>query len=428
MKKMILASALVMTSSFSMAQELAADQKCYINGGIFVQGTCIESSVSAQVAAFLANEHRRGGGNEKSVGDNVVEAEVKVTKELPNRRFKAIFIDISAVPSTQVLNYQEKSEQNFHNSNRFKADGYVDRPWLIANVGAEVELSENQDLTILAGSFEANGLHPLNGKPSKYYMSAPYGIIVRYDKGIQMNYELKDELDRIILASFSVIDGDSPKGERDIDPFDSRANSYPSGSGTVEVQISNALQKAFDKLGGHLKNHDLYMGVTGSYGDAGSYPGQKRLQNDMTAYMGYLLKTKKGEGEVRVFKSNYVRNPIGDGSGNHVEHVYSDAYGVEVAFRGFETKSCDWELYGNKHYFKNGSDKADGEFTWGNTRVVEGWTVGASCKNFRNVNNLDFGVEYGEVNTYDAQNKPVSESGMQIGLVVSYKIGGKKKK
>lgn len=144
--------------------------------------------------------------------------------------------------------------------------------------------------------------------------------------------------------------------------------------------------------------------------------------------MGYLLKTKKGEGEVRVFKSNYVRNPIGDGSGNHVDHVYSDAHGVEVAFRGFETKSCDWELYGNKHYFKNGSDKADGEFTWGNTRVVEGWTVGASCKNFRNVNNLDFGVEYGEVNTYDAQNKPISESGMQIGLVVSYKIGGKKKK
>lgn len=428
MKKMILASALMMTSSFSMAQDLSADQKCYINGGIFVQGTCIESSVSAQVAAFLANEHRRGGGNEKSVGDNVVEAEVKVSKELPNRRFKAIYIDISAVPSTQVLNYQEKSEQNFHNSNRFKADGYVDRPWLIANIGAEVDLSENQDLTLLAGSFEANGLHPLNGKPSKYYMTAPYGIIVRYDKGIQANYELKDELDRIILASFSMIDGDTPKGERDIDPADSRANSYPSASGTVEVQISNALGRAFETLGGHLKNHDLYMGVTGSAGDAGSYAGQKRRQNDTVAYMGYVMKTKKGEGEVRVFKSNYIRNPIGNGDGNHVDPVVSNAQGLEVAFRGFETRNCDWELYGNKHTFTNGSDKADGEFTWGNTRTIDGWTVGASCKNFRDVNNLDVGVEYGKVNTWDADNKAISQSGMQVGLVVSYKIGGKKKK
>lgn len=428
MKKMILASALMMTSSLTLAQQLAPDQKCYINGGIFVQGVCIESSVSAQVAGFLANEHRRAGGNEKSVGDNVVEAELKVSKDLPNRRFKAIYIDISAVPSTQVLNYQEKNDQNYHNQNRLRADGYVDRPWLIANIGADIELSENQDLTLLAGSFEANGLHPLNGKPSKYYMTAPYGIFVRYDKGIQANYELKDELDRILLASFSVIDGDTPKGESDIDPDDSRANSYPSGSGTVELQISNALGRAFEKLGGHLKNHDLYMGVTGSIGDAGSYVGEKRRQNDTTAYMGYLLKTKKGEGEVRVFKSNYVRNPIGDGSGNHIDPVVSSAHGVEVAFRGIETKNCDWELYGNKHYFNNSSEKVDGEFTWGNTRTIEGWTVGASCKNFRNVNNLDFGVEYGEVNTFDAQDKAISKSGMQIGLVVSYKLGMPKKK
>lgn len=422
MKKLSLASGLMFMSAVASAN-FAPDQACELKGGIFVSGTCIETSAAAQVALALGNDHRKSGGNETSVGDNVIQVDAKVSKDYDNQHFKTIFINISAVPKDQVLNYQEKNEQNYHNGDRFRADGYVDRPWLLASIGAGLELSESQDLTLLAGSFEASGLSPLAGKPSRYYMTAPYGLIVRYDKGIQMNYELKDELDRIIAASFSVIDGDTVKGQSSVEPSDSRANSYPAYAGTVELHVANALKRVFDNLSPYLKNHDLYMGVTGNRGDTGSYVGEKRMQDDFITYVGYVMKTSKGEGEIRVFKSNFTRNPYKDGNGRHTNLVNSEAYGAEVAFRGFETKGCDWELYGNKHYFEADANGPDGEFTWNKQRKVEGWTVGLSCKNFRKIESLDIGFEYGEVNTYDANDKKLAESGMQFGLVFNYKMG-----
>lgn len=428
MKKLMFATALTMMSSLAWSHGLGDDQECLVKGGIYVQGTCITSSVSTQVALVLGNDHRKGGGNETSMGDHVVEFEGQISKELENRRFKTIFINISAVPQDQTLNYQEKLEQNFHNSSRLKADGYVDRPWLLANIGANIEITESQDLTLLAGSFEASGLAPLEGKPSRYYMTAPYGIVVRYDKGIQANYELKNELDRVILASLSVIDGDSIKGQSSIQPSDSRANSYPAYSGTFELQVANALQRVFDGIAPYLDNHDLYVGVTGNSGDTGSFPGEKRRQDDMTSYLGYVLKTSKGQGEVRVFKSSFNRNAANDGSGRHGKQVGSNGQGVELAIRGIETKRCDWELYGNKHQFES-ENGADNEFTWGNVKTVDGWTVGASCKNFKKVPNLDIGFEYGYVDAYDAEGKETNQfGGQQFGLVLSYKMGLKKKK
>lgn len=403
---------------------------CYARNGVYVSGTCIEVSASAQVAAILNNDLRRSGGNETSVGDNVIEGDVKATRTFDNPHFKQIFISVSAIPKDQVLNYNEKNEQNYHNANRLRADGFVDRPWILANIGANIALTDSQDITVLAGSFPASGLNPLEGKPSRYYMTAPYGIMVRYDKGIQFNYQLKEELDRVILASFSVIDGDGLKGESNVDPADSRANSYPAVAGTMELRITNALRKVFEKSSPYLKNHDIYIGVTGSRGDTGSYPGQKRTQDDLTTYLGYMFTSKYGQAEVRVFRSDFTRNKAGDGDGRHSTPVQSNAHGVEVAYRGLESRLCTWDFYVNKHFFENNGKFPDGEFTFDDIRGVQGWTAGTSCRNFWGVEDLTVGFEYGNIELMQTPGTKVTEkypkTASQFNLTLSYRFGLKK--
>ena len=138
----------------------------------------MEGTLGGEVSGFLGNDFRYSGGNEASVSDYAFEFETRVSKDINGKHFKTIFIDIGLVPNDTVLDYQEKNEKNSHNENRFRADGYLDRPWMISHIGAEIDLSESQELTILAGSFEANGLKPLNGKPGKYYLTAPYGLVI----------------------------------------------------------------------------------------------------------------------------------------------------------------------------------------------------------------------------------------------------------
>lgn len=427
-KNTLLTISLLLVSNLTYANKIDSTE-CSNKGGVYYAGSCTYLSADAGVSLFLANEYRRAGGNEKSLGDTTLEANMYSVKEIDGKTIKTIFINVSMVPVSNTLDYQEKSEQNFHNQTRLRADGYLDRPWLLAHIGAELELSQSQDLTILAGSFQASGLDTLEGKPSRYYMTAPYGLVVRYDQGIQFNYELKDQMDRIILASFGLIDGDTVKGQSDLRPDDSRANSYPGYAGKIELDIAKALQRSFEGLSETLTDHNLYIGVTGSVSDAGSFKGEKRVQDDITSYVGYLVKTEKGNGEVRIFQSNYVRNPQGDGSGKHVTLVNSKATGLEVAFRDINTRYCDLDLYGNIHTFKSDSDKPDGEFTWNNVKQVDGWVVGSNCRNVNNIKNLDIGLEYGKNYAYDANGKPLdANTGLQFGLVLSYKIGGKIKK
>lgn len=422
-KKLLSASGMLLLTTIAFADSKLDIQDCNNRGGIYYNGVCTSASIYGEVAGVQMNSYRYSGGNETSVGDYMFQFDGRVSKSLDNRHFKTIFINISAIPDEQVLDYMEKQQQNYHNENRFRADGYADRPWLIANIGGEIDITDSQEISILAGSFEANGLHPLKGKPSRYYMSAPYGLIVRYDKGLQINYELKDRLEKIISTSFSVIDGDGIKGQSSVTPSDSRANSYPSGSGTFEVQVANALKAVFSGLTPYLDNHNLYLGVTGSTGDTGSYVGEKRRQNDLVTYLGYMVKTSKGEGEVRVFKAQYDRNPINDGNGNHVPVITSKAQGVEVAFRGFETRFCDFDVYGNAHYFEANDNGPDGEFIWKkDVKAINGWTAGISCQNIKNVSNLNIGVEYGELNTLDKNGEYLQQEKI-VSLVFSYKMG-----
>lgn len=401
--------------------------ECYDRGGIYHEGICLEGSASAQVAAVINNDLRREGGNETSMGDMVTEVEGKISKTFDNRHFRQIFISMSAIPKNQVLDYNEKNEQNFHNSDRLRADGYVDRPWFLANIGANIAMTDSQDVTVLAGAFPVSGLNPLQGKPSRYYVTAPYGLMVRYDKGIQMNYQLKEELDRVLLASFSVVDGDTIKGESSLDPADSRANSYPAYGGTVELRVANALRKVFDKSAPYLKNHDLYIGVTGAHGDVGSFPGEKRAQDDMTTYLGYMFTSKYGEAEVRVFRADFTRNKQGDGNGRrpHAQHVNSKAHGVEVAMRGVEAGPCAWDFYYNQHVFNTDAAFADGEFTFEKVRGVRGWAAGTTCRNLLGLKNLDIGFEYGstQLDRKGAkENLKYPNKASQFNLTLSYRF------
>lgn len=400
-------------SSYASAQAVSSEYyknniapyECQDRNGTYIEGVCVEASIYGQVAGLAHNGLRYVGGNEYSVGDAVFQGDAKASVNFHNEHFEQIFISVSAIPKDQVLNYNEKAEQNSHNQNRLRANGFVDRPWLLANIGANIALADSQNITILAGSMPVSGLDPLKGKPSRYYMTAPYGLMVRYDKGIQLNYELKNELDRVLLASFSVIDGDGLKGESSVDPADSRANSYPSYAGTMEVRLTNALRKVFEKTSPYLKNHDIYIGVTGSHGDTGSHPGQKRTQDDLTTYLGYMYTSKYGQAEVRVFRSDFTRNAEGTGDGRHDPQVKSAAHGIEVAYRGVKTDLCSWDFYVNKHIFENNGKYPDGEFTYGNIRGVGGWAAGTSCNNLLGVPNLSIGAEYGETDLKYADGK-----------------------
>lgn len=428
LKKLAITTGLMVFSTVALCgKESRIDESsCKQRGGLYYGGVCSELSLSTEVSGALLNDFRYKGGNEASYGDNVIQFDARFSKEFNRKHLKTIFIDISAVQSEAVLNYLQVEEQNEHNENRFRADGYLDRPWLLANMGAQIDLTESQELTILAGSFQANGLQPLEGKTSRYYMNAPYGLIVRYDKGLQFNYELKDKIEKVLSASLSIIDGDGIKGQSSIEPSDSRANSYNSYSGSFELQVANALKKVFSDLEPVLKNQDLYMGVTGSYGETGSYDGEKRSQHDFLAYIGYMVKTKFGDGEIRVFSANYARNPIGNGSGGHVPLVNSKAKGVEFAVRNIDARFCDVDLYGNVHEFESNDKGPDGEFTWGNTHSVKGWTGGVSCRNFAKVDNLSAGVEYGRAQTYDSNNNKLQDEKI-VNIVFKYKLGTQKK-
>lgn len=415
--------ACLILGALSAQASLWEANECKKNQGIYHNGVCLEGVLRSQAALVLGNRFRYKGGNETSIGDHVVELDARVSKDLENGPIRTIFLSVSAVPKDHVLNYNEKDEQNFHNENRLRADGFVDRPAILASVGAKLNVSSNQNLTILAGSFTANGKKPLSGKPSRYYLTAPYGLVVRYDKGIQLNYELKNRLDRILIASFSVIDGDRMSGESDVSPADSRANSYPSLSGSFEIRVAKAINEFFRRATPLLSKHDFYLGVTGTRGDAGSFPGQKRVQDDAIVYLGHQVKTQKGDFEVRVFSSWYSRNPEDDGLGRHVELVHSRGNGVEIAFRGLKSRYCLWDFYGNYHTFENHSEMPDGEFTWDDDNRIEGWTAGTSCRDFAGVENLDIGVEYGEL--YRHSRSGEFEGGGVYNLTFTYKFGRK---
>lgn len=409
-----------------------ACQASHSGRGLYLgNGICVSGSASAQISAILANRLRYSGGNELSHGDGYFKAEAKLSKILNHETLKELSIEVSIIPKDFVNNYAQKSAQNYHNNSRFRSDGYLDEPWFKAKIETLMEYNKYNRGKFAIGIMETNGLKPLKEKASEYYMTAPYGLTVRYDKAISYGHEIGEEVSKIVEASFGISDGDGIKGESSVSPEDSRGNSYPSYFGSVRVDIMNALKEISHELATKLDGFQVYIGVTGAQGDAGSYAGEKRRQNDFLKFAGVAMPIgKDGKFEVRVFDGKYDRNIINDGNGKHSPAVKSDTSGIELAFSGFHSKNCDYEVYYNLHQFHNKSDFPDGEFTFGDIRSVRGWNLGQKCKNWLQVKNFDLGVEVGRitldnpksVGAQSSTKKHDENKGYQFNLNFSYKF------
>jgi hypothetical protein len=370
------------------------------------KGFELTTDIGLEVAAFLQNKLRDGGGNEASYGDYVLSLDVHAAYNLEgDQKLKQVFVDVSLVNRDAVLDYMER--QNYHNQNRFRADGIVDRPTLLASIGAKFEVGESQEFIVRAGSMAVSGLAPLKGKPSSYYGTAPYGLIVRYDKGIKVDYRLKNRIGDIVKASLAIVDGDGIKGQHSVNPDDSRANSYPSAAYTLEVHPINLFSRFFDIGGALAQKVDLYVGSTGARGTTGSYDdngdGEKRAQDDTYNYMGLKFNALGKWFEARVVDGKLTRNPIRkdgslNGGGSHVTQVKNKMRSYEFSVSDINIFGCDSVLYANKYKFDNTTGVADGEFTIGAqvpVTQVKGWTLGATCRNV-GFKGSDIAFEFGE--------------------------------
>ena len=332
----------------SQCQATHSGRGLYLGNGI-----CFSGSASAQISAALANRLRYSGGNELSHGDGYFKGHAKLSKILNFETLKEISIEVTIIPEEFVNNYSQKSQNNSHNNSRFRSDGYLDEPWFKAKVETLLEYNKFNRGKVSIGILETNGLKPLAAKASEYYMTAPYGLTVRYDKAIRYDHSFGERISKIVETSFGIADGDAIKGESSVTPEDSRANSYPSYFGSVRVDILNSLKEISKELAHELDGYQIYIGVTGAMGDAGSYAGEKRRQNDMLTFGGIAFPLgKEGKMEIRVFDGIYQRNIADDGNGKHTPAVKSQTRGIELAITGFSSKNCDYEMYLNLYVWR----------------------------------------------------------------------------
>lgn len=270
------------------------------------------------------NEARRSGGNESSIGDGFF-----------NLQFDAgcgwLAVGCDWVPDEFVCDFGERP--NYHNNNWMRCDGYTMRPSLLGSVRIMAG-----GLRIRCGGFKASGVEELNTPVSYYLLSTPPPLMhaTHYDKGAEVGW-----FGRHLEASASVIDGDWRMGETSVwKMHQSSANSYPSYAGNLRVKIG-----------------PLSAGASATYGDIGSYPGEKRRHDSAIGYVEF-----KSGVTVRPFVVGMSRNR--DGNGRHSPAVDTYGYGVEAEWKG---------LYGTAWSMKG--DGEDGEI-WIGSKSMAGWSIG----------------------------------------------------
>jgi len=225
------------------------------------------------------------------------------------------------------------------------SDAYVARPYFLPGINVHW-----YDLQLTFGAFIASGLEPISSVPTSYYLSGPLPLLLsrRYDKGVKAKYHPND----VITFELAVVDGDWTLGDSDV--FASRTdsnNSYPSYAIGFEVTPTRY----------------IYFGTTNTTGDTGSYPGDKRREDDIIVYTGF----RHSLASARTFISFMGRNQTGDGSGRHTDAVHTGAVGLEVSY---------WIFYGSVWYMKNFSNQPDGEIWFNYTDNLLGWSIGAKWK------------------------------------------------
>ena len=286
----------------------------------------LKFGLNLEAMGVLVNRFREGGGNEMSIGDFLIGITLDGTYDISDT--SKIGLHFDWVPEQLVLNFADPGEVNSHNEHWLRADGYVSRPSILAHIGLEGQLSEDIRGEAKLGAFLAGGLEGLG--VSDHYLSTPAPLMhtQHYDKGIQLGLSAS-----WLRLSASVIDGDWAVGEADVfATHNSAANSYPSYAGGIEL----------------LSPWGLYAGFTGTYGDLGSNPGQKRRQDNAVVYAGGRWE----HFEVRGFGTRAWRNPEGDSSGRNVSAVRMDGYGMEATLRDIKLgeEVFDVEVEVSYHY------------------------------------------------------------------------------
>src|SRR3989338_4923048 len=251
-----------------------------------------EGRVTCEYAAVMADGARTGGGNEASLGDFYVNIAGNL-EHSTNSHSLGFFVDY--VPRGSVLDFNT-SNSNSHNSNRLRADGFLNRPDLHSHVHLDKRLGDNK-LSVSLGGKKFAGLETLDGSPTDYYAAqlSPLAISQHYDKGIQIAYSAPNRFN----LDLGIIDGDWQMGEPSVfRHHDSRANSYPGFSFNIAWEPFSS--KRFGAL--NLEGSALID-------DIGSNGGQKTYNNNLIIAASYSAPGlwKDSLLKIRAFAGNFER-------------------------------------------------------------------------------------------------------------------------
>lgn len=318
-------------------------------------GFNFESSV------VLANDFRKGGGNELSFGDFLVNPAVEISAD---KKPWSLSFYFDWVPEDSVLTFADPAERNEHNHNILRADGYVSRPDVLAHLGAAWQVAPAHHLHEVVGGFRASGLGPLAAM-GRYYLNTPLPLLhtQHFDKGVELAYLLGEEPHPTLDIAVSVVDGDWAIGEPSLFTLgSSAANSSPSFAAHAFVRPIDPIR----------------IGVSGTLGKTGSNPGQKRRQNSLVAFIEMFCPVGQSELAVRGFGTYTERNPAGDSNGGASPVVDTVGYGAEIALSRIRAGDLELTAYATGWGMTRQSDQNDGEI-WFN-RSDEAWGYGAGLR------------------------------------------------
>ena len=281
-------------------------------------------------SALVYNEARKAGGNEMRIGDFVLNPKAKLS-------YKHFNLGINWVPEESLLDFGKR--ENWHNYGVYRADGYINRPSFLVSISGEFD-----PLLAEIGGFRS--VQDRSFSQSLHYLSNPitHTHLTTYGKGLKVGYKSSH-----IYIDASVIDGDWQIGQPDLfRRWDSRANSYPSFAGSLEVRLAG-----------------ITLGASCTAGDIGSNDGEKRRQNHAIAYFGYQYRCF----EVQGYGAFYQRNPYQQDKGGHVPAINTLGYGLDVklSFEAISFSASIWQMQTN--------DPIDGEIWIAGNQRHWGWVV-----------------------------------------------------
>jgi hypothetical protein len=275
-------------------------------------------------------------------------------------------------PEEQSLQFMKK--KNFHNQNLFRTDGLFIEPHLLAFLKIDFP-DDRVPISFKAGGFKAAGLESINTfTKNLYFLEQPLPLLhtTHYDKGFEVSYSGER-----LRLKLSAIDGDWKIGETNLfNMEESFQNSYPSLAGSIDFETEH-----------------FEIGASGTRGDIGSYPGEKRRKDDLAVYFKIIFENITA----RVSGTVAHRNLEGDGLGRHSDPVKT--YGGVFELSRIQKLPGNWgylETTGHVWGMKNHNGD-DGEIWFNNVEKSWGWGAGIGWKRGVVRTRLFYGqIDYGK--------------------------------